>query len=131
MPALGALVVDSPEIQTLIPDHYLSPRYPHVESGIPPKVLVWKEQHAPPTLKCPVEHLPGIGGGADDAAMLSTESLEIGGGVHIGHGDHRLQSPVSAPKRSSRAVQHSSTSEMVAMSAIEQPAAGFGKITCW
>ena len=91
-----------------------------------PEVLVGQEEHPLAPLERPVQRALGVGRGADHAAVAADEALDVGRGVHVGHrhgrvGDAQRRRACPRPSRPGRST---------AMSAIEQPAARSGRITC-
>ena len=52
-----------------------------------PEVLIGEEQHLLAPVERPLEDGPGVGGGADRAAVLADERLQRRGGVHVGDRD--------------------------------------------
>ena len=73
-----------------IPDGHLGEGDAHGLGGVAAEVLVGEEEDALAAFEGPLEDLGGVGGGADDAAMLAAEAFEGGGGVHVGDGDDLL-----------------------------------------
>ncbi len=71
----------------VVPDRHLVQGDAVVEAGVSAQVLVREEEDALAALGGPVEHLRGVGGGADDAAVAAAEGLEGGGGVDVGDRD--------------------------------------------
>jgi hypothetical protein len=68
----------------------------------------------------------GVGRGADRAAVRPVNALMAARGVHVGDRDHDVGDAGVGEH-----AQASSTWSIAAMSAIEQPAARSGRITCW
>ena len=71
----------------------------HRVAGVAAEVLIGEEEDLVALLECPFEHLAGVGGGADRAAMTTDEGLQGGRTVHVGdrhesfdidHGAQRL-----------------------------------------
>ena len=67
-------------------------RNTHGKARVSAEMLVGKEQHrtvfAGP-LKRPVENTLGVGGGANHTAVAADEILQVGAGVHVGHGNEK------------------------------------------
>ena len=72
-----------------IPHRHLLQRYAHGLGGVAAEVLVGEEEDPLAAFEGPLEHRRGVGGGADDAAVLAAERLQGGRGVHVGDGDDR------------------------------------------
>ena len=102
------------------------PRSQH--GGVAAEVLVGEEEAPSRPARRPTRATAlGVGRGADRAAVAAGERLDRGGGVHVGDRDgRRRRRPASTS-----ASHASSTWPIAAMSAIEQPAARSGRITCW
>ncbi len=72
-------------------DHAVVQGHAHVtDGGVAAQVLVRQEEDLLTLLEGPVEGALGVGGGADRAAVLAGERLDVGGGVHVRHRDHLL-----------------------------------------
>ncbi|MCY1222281.1 hypothetical protein D9M72_343690 [compost metagenome] len=84
----GLFVIAS-EVLARIPHGHLLHRHAHGLGGVAAQVLVREEEDPLAALEGPFENRGGIGGRADDAAVLATEALEGGGGVHVGDRDDR------------------------------------------
>jgi hypothetical protein len=67
-----------------IPHHHLLQRDAHLVRGPAAQVLVREEQHLLAARESPGEHARGVGGGADDAAVLAAERLQVGSRVDVG-----------------------------------------------
>ncbi len=106
---------------------HLIERHAHLVGGVAAQVLIGQEQHPLAALPRPLERRPrALRRRADDAAVLADEGFDRRRRVDVGdrHDASRR------PSASSSSQQVSSWSAS-AMSAIEQPAARSGRITCW
>ena len=73
-----------------VPERHLLERDAHGLGGVAAEVLVRKKEDTLAALEGPAEHGRGVGGGADDAAVLAAEALQGGGAVHVGDRDDWL-----------------------------------------
>jgi len=80
---LGLAALDGPRVPNL---HFLE-RNLHGVACVAAEVLVGEEEDALCPREGPAEGCRGIGRGADEAAALTAEGLDGGGGVHVGDGD--------------------------------------------
>ncbi len=76
-----------------VPHHAVVEGHAHLEHrGVAPEVLVGQEQHLAAggavrlLRERPLQRHVGVGGRADDPAVLAAERLDVGAGVHVGHG---------------------------------------------
>ena len=88
--SLYRLGSETPEWGVRIPDGHLAERDAHGLGGVAAEVLVGEEEDALPAFEGPLQDLRGVGGGADQTAVLTAEAFEGGGGVHVGDGDDWL-----------------------------------------
>ena len=108
------------------------PRAASASSGMPiaravlrPRCWSGKNSTRLPPGEGPIEHRPGVGRRADDAAVPAAKRLQAGRRVDVGDRHHVVRRRSPRPSCS----QQSSTCSMSAMSAIEQPAARSGRTT--
>jgi len=71
-----------------VPHRHPLEGHPHGLGGVAAEVLVGEEENAAAAGEGPLEHGLGVGGGADDAAVLAAERLQRGRGIHVGDRDH-------------------------------------------
>ncbi len=75
-------------------DHTVVEGHAHIaDGGVAAQVLVGQEEDLLSLLEGPVQRALGVGGGADRAAVLAGEGLDVGGRVHVRDGHHLLGNP--------------------------------------
>ena len=90
---LGPEAADVLALQVLgpvVPFGHGVERHAHRVTGVAAEVLVREEEHPGLPGPGPLEHAPGVGGGAHHAAARPAERLERRRRVHVGDGDERV-----------------------------------------
>ena len=90
-------VVQAPEGEAGVPERHVTGAVAELEAGVAAEVLVGEEEDlvadglaGPIGVERPGQDGPGVGRGADGAAVGADERLQGGRGVHVGDGDDPL-----------------------------------------
>ena len=118
--------IETTEDLVRVPHHHLVEADAHLVGGVAAKMLVRQEQDLLAPREGPFQRGHRVGGRADGSAALADEGFDRRCGVDVGH---RHDAAIRVPICVSSSQQFWSWSGAT-MSAIEQPAARSGRITC-